>query len=269
MPDAAIAGSFKQPFAEQVAALRRRTQNLVPTATWRDLLRNEHDRAFVVAGAAKADLLADLAAAVDQAVTAGEGLEQFRARFDEIVARNGWQGWTGSGSIAGTDWRTRVIYQTNMATSYASGRLAQLQDFPIWVYRHSHAEHPRLQHLAWDGLTLPADDPFWQSHYPPNGWGCGCSVHGAGSMAAAARVGGQPGKGLPDGWDIRDAAGRLPGIDAGWDYMPGASVADDLARAMADKTAALPAPLAQALLADLPAALLAAVERLRQDGGGG
>lgn len=42
------------------------------------------------------------------------------------------------------------------------------------MYRHSGAEHPRLQHKAWDGLTLPADHPFWQTHYPPNGWRCRC-----------------------------------------------------------------------------------------------
>ncbi|MCS2679780.1 hypothetical protein NXV81_04420 [Bacteroides ovatus] len=26
------------------------------------------------------------------------------------------------------------------------------------------------------GITLPASDPFWAEFYPPNGWGCRCSV---------------------------------------------------------------------------------------------
>ncbi len=147
-----------------------------------------------------------------------------RKRFGEIVQRHGWTGWTGSESKAGTAWRTRVIYRTNMATSYAAGRLAQLKHFPLWVYKHSGAEHPRLQHLAWNGLTLPADHEFWATNYPPNGWGCGCRVVGASSEKAARRLGGNPDyDSPPPGWNVPDAKGRLPGIDEGWDYPPGAT----------------------------------------------
>jgi hypothetical protein len=27
-----------------------------------------------------------------------------------------------------------------------------------------------------NGITLPIDDPFWDSYYPPNGWNCRCTV---------------------------------------------------------------------------------------------
>lgn len=223
---AELAFALGRPFDEQVAFFRGKLGNLVPTQSWRDIQRSAHDAAFMVAGAAKADLLADLAGAVDKAISDGESLQKFRARFLEIVQRHGWQGWTGSESREGTDWRTRVIYRTNMATSYAAGRLAQLQHFPLWVYKHSGAEHPRLEHKAWNGLTLPADHPFWKTHYPPNGWGCGCRVVGASSAKSAERLGGKPGYTEPPaGWDVPDAKGRLPGIDEGWDYQPGATVA--------------------------------------------
>lgn len=226
---AELAFALKRPFAEQVAFFRGKLGNLVPTATWKDIQRSAHDTAFMVAGAAKADLLADLAAAVDKAIHDGEGIEAFRKRFGEIVQRHGWTGWTGSESKAGTAWRTRVIYRTNMATSYAAGRLAQLQHFPLWVYKHSGAEHPRLQHKAWNGLTLPADHEFWKTNYPPNGWGCGCRVVGASSARGAERLGAKPGyTEPPPGWDARDGKGRLPGVDEGWDYQPGGTVADRL-----------------------------------------
>jgi len=248
-----LAAILRRPFAEQVAFFRGKLGRLVPTATWRDLMREAHDAAFMVAGAAKADLLADLAAAVDAAIAGGESIETFRRRFAEIVQRHGWHGWTGEETEAGRAWRTRVIYTTNLRTSYAAGRYAQLQDFPVWVYRHSGAENPRLQHLAWDGLTLPADHPFWRTHYPPNGWGCGCRVAGARSREGARRLGGKPDYDTPPpGWDVPDPdTGLLPGIQEGWDYAPGATVAERVRKAAADKLDKLPKPLADALASDM------------------
>lgn len=32
----------------------------------------------------------------------------------------------------------------------------------------------RPQHKAWDNIVLPVDHPFWDTHYPPNGWNCRC-----------------------------------------------------------------------------------------------
>lgn len=223
---AEISFNFRKPFAEQQAAFRLRLENLIPTETWTDVWKSGHDRGFMVAGAAKADLLADLGLAVDKAISQGATLDQFRKDFREIVARHGWTGWTGEGSEQGEAWRTKVIYQTNMRTSYMSGRHAQLvaADYKWWVYKHSGAEHPRLHHLALDGIALPPDHPFWALYFPPNGWGCGCEVYGAHSEAGIRRVGGDPSKTLPDGWDRRDPAGNLSGISKGWDYAPGATV---------------------------------------------
>jgi hypothetical protein len=104
---------FRQPFAEQLAALRIRTANLVPTERWTDLMRGAHDRAFVVAGAMAADLLQDFATAVEQVVAEGKSLDWFRENFDSIVDRHGWA-YTGE-----RNWRSRVIYVTNMRTTYA------------------------------------------------------------------------------------------------------------------------------------------------------
>lgn len=271
---AELAFALGRPFEEQVAFFRGKLGNLVPTAKWNDIQRSAHDTAFMVAGAAKADLLADLAAAVDKAISEGETIAQFRRRFGEIVRRHGWSGWTGDDRNdpadpkdkggAGTAWRTRVIYRTNMATSYAAGRLAQLQSFPLWVYRHGGSEHPRLQHLSWNGLTLPADHEFWKTHYPPNGWGCSCYVTGALSREMARHVGGNPDYDAPpSGWNVPDGKGNLPGVQKGWDYMPGGTVrcidahaAEWLRRCIdfrvvdwiADKAENLPHPLGAGLL---------------------
>jgi hypothetical protein len=226
-----LTAAFAKPFAQQVAAFRIRLAQLQPTATWRDVWQGEHDRAFMVAGAQKAALLADLAAAVDKAITQGTTLETFRKDFAAAVEAHDWHGWTGETSEKGRAWRTRLIYRTNLSVSYAAGRFAQLKEagFTHWVYHHGNAREPRLQHLAWDGLILPAEHPFWASHYPPNGWGCTCYVTGARSAAGAKRVGGKPDVTLPPGWDATSPKTGAPvGIDKGWGYAPGATVADTI-----------------------------------------
>lgn len=259
MADPALSAVFRRPFPEQVAALRLRLGNLVPTARWDDIWQDAHDRSFVVAGAMKADLLADLAGAVDKAISEGRGLEEFRRDFREIVEKQGWHGWTGEGTKAGEAWRTRVIYRTNARTSFMAGRFAQLKaaGFKYWVYRHGGSLEPREQHLAWDGLILPADHPFWATHFPPNGWGCSCRVRGARSLKGALRVGGDPTVQLGEGWDkLSPKTGAPEGIDKGWAYAPGASVADEINRLVAAKRATLPPELA----AELAEAVMNALE---------
>ncbi|MDR1646827.1 MAG: phage head morphogenesis protein [Zoogloeaceae bacterium] len=231
MPDN-LRGAFGLDFAEQIAFFEKKLSkgsqrwNLLADGT--PITGAMHDTNFIVAGAMKADLLNDLQAAVDKFIKKGTGLEEFRKDFRQAVKDHGWTGWTGEKTEEGVAWRTRVIWETNLATSYAAGRHAQLTDpellarRPFWKYVHNESVlHPRPQHLAWDGLVLRHDHEFWQTHYPPNGWGCQCRV-------VAVR---EPEKGdktnPPDGWNKASESGRLPGIDKGWNYAPGASISEN------------------------------------------
>jgi hypothetical protein len=238
-----ISATFGKPFRQQVAAFRLRLGDLRGTRVWTDLWQAEHDRAFMVAGAMRADILADLAAMVDRAISEGTGLQAFRKDFRAMIAAKGWQiSPAGQGTKGGEAWRTRLIYRTNMATSYAAGRFAQLveDDLPFWVYRHGGSLEPRAHHLAWDGLILPPDHPFWATHAPPNGWGCSCRITGARSIEAAKRVGGKPGLKLPANWQAIDPRTGAPiGIDKGWAYAPGGSVVETVT-ALSAKLDALP-----------------------------
>lgn len=239
-----IEAVFRKPFAEQVAFFRAKLGNLIPTETWTDVWKSAHDTGFMVAGAAKADLLADLAGAVDGAIADGKSIDWFRDQFDSIVEKHGW-------SYRGEyNWRTRTIYRTNMASSYSAGRLVQLKSgsFTHWMYRHSDSvAHPRPLHVSWNGLTLPTDDAWWSTHYPPNGWGCQCYVVGV-SRATAARLGGRI-EDAPD--DGNEPDGRPKGIDKGWDYQPGATTVDQVRLALSEKLPDLPKPLAARLKRDL------------------
>ena len=228
-------------FEEAVAALEQRLQ-LRGTASYRDLGPDEHARAFAVAGAMKADLLADLREAVQRAVEAGITLDEFRKDFWAAVRVHGWHGWTGEGTDGGEAWRTRVIYTTNIRKSYSAGRYAQLTDpdfvakYPFWQWVHSGlAMDPRPQHKAWHGMVLRHDDPFWQSHFPPRippDYGCTCRVKSVSRPPPGATTK------APAGW--RDQA--LPG-----EGSSRADVAAEIRALVAAKRARLPKVLGDAL----------------------
>jgi hypothetical protein len=220
-----IAEAIGLPFDEASEFFRQKAR--IPTNHWTDVWRTAHSRGFMVAGAASDALLSDFQTALQKAFDKGTTQAEFRGDFDAIVARHGW---VHNGSAA---WRSRIIYETNLSTAYSAGRYAQMTEpdtlamYPYWQYVHSGSRHPRLQHLAWNGLVLRADDPFWASHYPPNGWRCGCRVR-----PVSHRELGRMGKSGPDtAPPIETRPWRNPktgevlhvpvGIDPGFDYNPG------------------------------------------------
>lgn len=214
-------------FQQQLAFFRRKKNVL--TERWTDVWQEAHDHAFMVAGANRIDLLLDLRDAVDRAIAGGSTLEDFRKDFDAIVAR---YGWTYNG---GRNWRTRVIFETNLRTSYAAGRYEQLQRLkkvrPYWRYLHSDSvQHPRPLHLAWNGLVLHADNPWWNTHYPPNGWGCQCSVEALDDDDLRALGKSGPDTAPPVAMQEVTVGQRGPhpmtvqtpaGVDPGFGYAPG------------------------------------------------
>lgn len=160
------------PFQEAIDFYRRKVD--LPTRGWTDLWQGQHARAFVVAGAIKADLVADFHDAINRALKEGRTLADFRKDFDAIVAR---YGWSHNGSPR---WRSSIIFNTNLRMAHASGRWAQIQRVkkrrPYLRYVAVLDSRTRPDHHAWHGTVLPADDAWWSTHYPPNGWNCRCTV---------------------------------------------------------------------------------------------
>lgn len=254
--------AFKQPFQQQVDFFRQKLN--LPSERWDTIFKSAHDRGFIVAGATKADLLDSFRSAVDQSIAQGKSLGWFRGEFDSIVKQHGWAGWTGEGSKAGRDWRTRIIYQTNMSTSYAAGRWAQLHDpdllklKPYFTYRHADGvRHPRPHHVSWNGITLPHDDVFWQTHSAPNGWLCHCRIESASARDFNAAQ--ADGKGVkPDGWNkLNPKTGEPVGIDKGFGYAPGKNVNKPLSQFIDEKLIKIDARIGAAMWQMLKPALQA------------
>lgn len=265
------------PFSEQVEFFRRKLN--LPTESWTDVYGREHDYAFVVAGANRDDLVRDFRQAVQKAIDDGGTLEAFRKDFDRIVAKHGWS-YNG-----GRNWRSRVIYETNLRSSYMAGRYEQLmavrEQRPFWQYIHSDAvEFPRPEHQAWNGMILRWDDPWWQYHFPVNAWGCQCSVRAL-SMDDLVRMGRTgPDTAPPIVWEQRTIGQRsangprtvtVPqGIDPGFEYIPGRArlqSAVPLPRLDEELIPATAPGLPNRLASEpLPAPRLFSAERLLPDG---
>ena len=216
-----------QSFDDQLAFLRQKQP--LPTRAWTDFMRGQHDRAFVVAGATDAAMLQDFFEAVQQAATDWDR-EAFAARFDEIVEKYGWS------YRGGRSWRIRTIFETNLRTSYMAGRLKQMRApavtrmRPFWQYRHGENGtplNPRPQHIAWDGLVLMHDDPWWDIHFPPNDWLCSCGVRTLSErdLKRLNKTGPDTAPETKTRPVVDRQTGKVidqpEGVGYGWDYMPG------------------------------------------------
>lgn len=275
---AALAVDFSLPPERALAFFR--SKGLQASFDWRDMQREEHDRAFTVAKLLDMDLLNDVRQAVEQAIAEGKTAKQFRDELTPLLQAKGWWGQqemtdpeTGEQRLVqlGSARRLQIIYDTNLSTSYAAGRwqsiVANATTAPYLLYNAVDDDRTRELHRAWDNTVLRWDDAWWQTHFPPNGWRCRCSV-----IQLSERDLRKLGKTGPDSappsptreWinprtgDVR----QIPaGIDPGWDYHPGRDSANNLAKQALVKTGTAPAELGSQAWAALAPVLQPAVNQ--------
>ncbi len=77
--------------------------------------------------------------------------------------------------------RLKKMYAFNNQDGRSRGEyeqhIAEVEEKPYWEYRHYRDQpNPRPEHQALDKTVFRADDPFWDTHYPPNGYNCKCWV---------------------------------------------------------------------------------------------
>ena len=126
-------------------------------------------RAFYVTGLAEMDMVNLVHGGIAEALENGETLAGFKKRIAEVMER---EGWTGH--------RVETIVRTNMQTAYSAGRYAKQQAvkelLPFWRYVTAGDSRVRPSHAVLHGKVFPADHPFWDGNYPPNGFNCHCAV---------------------------------------------------------------------------------------------
>lgn len=207
-----------------------------PSVDWRDVAPYEHAVAFTVARSAGYDVLDDIRAAVDDAIRNYGDFGRFVDELEPVLKRKGWWGKaidaaTGEAVQLGSLHRLRTIYWANVTTARAAGEWERIQRtkraLPYLLYGQSTAENKRPLHLSWVGTILHADDPWWRTHFPPNGWLCQCKARQI-SRWEAAQLGYDPSKPAPEietyTWTNKRTGERIEvprGIDPGWGRNPG------------------------------------------------
>jgi len=221
---------------------------------WQEVWQAEHDAAFTVAKMMDVDLLRDVRMAVDKAIAEGQTLQTFRDSVETRMAEAGWWGRkemadpdTGEIKVVelGSPRRLETIFRTNMQTSYAAGDWAEIQatkeSAGYLMYEAVDDDVTREEHREWDGTVLPVDDPWWDTHKPPNGWNCRCGVIQL--SLAQVREMGKDGPDQAPPMQIREytnprtgEVSQVPkGIDPGFAYNPGASRQEQLDQALQGK----------------------------------
>lgn len=242
----------------------------LPTFDWRDIAPEEHAFSWTVAKSAGFDVLEDIRAAVDNAITNRVPFEQFRDQLTPVLHAKGWWGrkivedpQSGALTIAqlGSPRRLRTIYWANTRTAHAAGEWERTQRnkrfLPFLVYTLSQAERRRPEHESWVGTVLPVDHEWWRTHYPPNGWGCMCGVRQI-ARAEAVRLGYDDSASAPPQrmrrW-LNKRTGHwedVPvGIDPGWAQNPGMARGRNASQFLYERLQAMPVYRQTAAIADI------------------
>lgn len=270
------------PPAEAVDYFRKKGYRL--SFDWRDMWQEDHAQAFTVAKVMRTDILQDIRQAVDEAIAGGTTLSDFKKRLKPVLQEKGWWGrktmtdpLTGEEREVqlGSSRRLRTIFDTNMRTAYAAGKWERVQRTkktrPYLRYVAVLDERTRQQHRIWHDTVLPADHPFWNDHYPPNGWHCRCSVQQLGPRdleRLGLKVNDRSPKAPDRVWiDKRNGrAVKVPqGIDPGFAYNPGKARMKALTPPPLDKPLDVPFTGSPAAV-PMPGARSAASKDLYPDG---
>lgn len=235
-----------------------KSKGLKESFSYVDVFREEHASAFTVAKMMDMDLLKDVQDSLHAALAEGLSFDSWKERIVPALQANGWWGRQAvydpiSGktivSELGSPHRLEVIFRTNMQMSYSVGQwqqiMAQSEEAPYLMYDAVDDYRTRPQHWAWNKTILRFDNPWWRTHYPPNGWLCRCGViqlSDGDLEVMGLSVSDNPRITYSNWQNPRTGINqKIPeGIDPGFDYNPGILRYNELQKVAKEKAAALP-----------------------------
>lgn len=255
-------------------------KGIVPAFKWLDVWGEEHTYNFMVSGSTELELTTAFRDSIATALREGQSFENWKQAMRGDLHRLGWLGPrvvsdpTGREPERIVDFssgrRLKTIFWSNMNSARAAGQWERAQRtkkaLPYFLYLRTSSRDPREEHLGWVGIILPVDDPFWISHFPPNGWLCKCQVRQISGREAERLLGQTPEPGglryvseVPDlGPPVAHRNRRtgeitmVPvGIDPGWHTNPGLARTTTLLRNAEARLSEASGPDATATLKDM------------------
>lgn len=247
-----LAASFELPPAQAIEFAR--AKGLKASFSYLDMVGQEHDAAFTVAKMMDTDLLLTIKKKVEQALANGTTLAEFKKDLIPQLQKAGWWGkndvidpLTGLVTKAqlGSASRLENIFRTNLQSAYSVGSWEAIEQnkvaAPYLMYDAVDDGRVRPEHAKLDGTILPINHIFWTEYYPPNGWGCRCSIIQLDnddlqelglSISASPKI-------KRRSW-TNPATGKVSSvpenIDPGWNHNPGKKRSDRLRDLMVEKS---------------------------------
>ena len=146
-----------------------RSKPAISRAVFDGLLPELRARAFTVTGIENANVLQYLQ---DSIASLAEG-----TTWDDVKVNIAAD--LAASHIDDAEQRATLLIRTHgfQAFEAANWRVAQEdEDTTHLQYLATEDSHVRESHLALNGIILPKDDPFWDTHTPPWDWGCRCRI---------------------------------------------------------------------------------------------
>ena len=254
------------PNKEAISFLKNK--KLEPAFSYKDVWQKEHAFAFNVAKATEIDILQDFKNAIDNAIATGQSYKDFASDLTPLLQKKGWWGKkdmldpkTGEMISAqlGSPRRLKTIYKTNLKTARMAGKWERAErtkgTSPYLIYLLGSSKEHRREHLRFKGLILHIDDRFWNKHYPPNGWGCKCTVRQITQYEADSLGGVSKSPKIENVTYINDRTGKtykIPkGVDPSFAHNAGKERAKGIDQAFSDKFGKLPENVANVVVKDI------------------
>ena len=151
-------------------------RNLVPVTkdVFDGLTAQYRAQAFTLAGVADQRLIEKIRDAMADVAKQGGSRADFEKAADKLTSE--------AGVADLNSFTLDTAFNTAMQRAYSLGRYEQMSEpvvkhlLPIWQYWTVGDDRVRPEHRVLHRFAARADDPVWRKIYPPNGFGCRCSV---------------------------------------------------------------------------------------------